>query len=151
MRILCLITLLLFCGSVLANEKDKARAAVAIEIAKLSLKSEIAATVEVKIPPCKCGCMETGQCKCKNCAERTADPDYVADCGENCKLKKTETAKMATVETVKPKQYLYQYLPQYGGYVLVEASVETTNPTPTFTSTPSGCSSCANGTCKLRR
>ena len=28
------------------------------------------------IPPCGCGCMETGQCKCKNCCERTADPTW---------------------------------------------------------------------------
>lgn len=28
------------------------------------------------IPPCGCGCMETGSCRCKNCAERTADPNY---------------------------------------------------------------------------
>lgn len=31
------------------------------------------------IPDCHCGCMETGQCKCKNCAERTADPTWKAD------------------------------------------------------------------------
>jgi len=29
--------------------------------------------------PCHCGCMETGQCKCKNCCERTADPTWKAD------------------------------------------------------------------------
>jgi hypothetical protein len=28
------------------------------------------------IPPCGCGCMEMGQCKCKNCCERTADPNW---------------------------------------------------------------------------
>lgn len=28
------------------------------------------------IPPCNCGCMETGSCKCKNCCERTADPTW---------------------------------------------------------------------------
>lgn len=28
------------------------------------------------IPPCHCGCMETGQCACKNCATRTADPTW---------------------------------------------------------------------------
>lgn len=31
------------------------------------------------IPPCRCGCMETGQCKCKNCCERTADPQWILD------------------------------------------------------------------------
>lgn len=30
------------------------------------------------IPPCGCGCMETGECRCKNCAERTADPTFRA-------------------------------------------------------------------------
>jgi hypothetical protein len=30
------------------------------------------------IPPCGCGCMQTGQCLCKNCAERTADPAWKA-------------------------------------------------------------------------
>ena len=28
------------------------------------------------IPACKCGCMETGECRCKNCCERTADPTW---------------------------------------------------------------------------
>lgn len=30
----------------------------------------------VVVPACHCGCMETGQCKCKNCCERTADPTW---------------------------------------------------------------------------
>lgn len=28
------------------------------------------------VPPCGCGCMTTGQCQCKNCCERTADPNW---------------------------------------------------------------------------
>jgi hypothetical protein len=30
------------------------------------------------VPPCNCGCMETGKCLCKNCCERTADPTWTA-------------------------------------------------------------------------
>jgi hypothetical protein len=28
------------------------------------------------IPACGCGCMQTGECNCKNCVERTADPNW---------------------------------------------------------------------------
>lgn len=30
------------------------------------------------VSPCKCGCVETGDCKCKNCNEHTADPSWKA-------------------------------------------------------------------------
>lgn len=30
----------------------------------------------VVIPPCHCGCMVTGNCKCANCCKRTADPTW---------------------------------------------------------------------------
>lgn len=29
-------------------------------------------------PPCKCGCVETGKCECKNCDTHTADPAFKA-------------------------------------------------------------------------
>jgi len=31
-----------------------------------------------KIDGCNCGCVVTGSCKCKNCNEHTADPNYTA-------------------------------------------------------------------------
>lgn len=36
------------------------------------------AKVGSAVPPCGCGCMETGSCRCKNCCERTADPNWKA-------------------------------------------------------------------------
>ncbi len=40
--------------------------------AKASVKSKLTAVCEL----CGCGCVETGQCRCKNCNEHTADPNW---------------------------------------------------------------------------
>ena len=48
-------------------------------------------TVANTIPACKCGCMETGQCRCKNCCERTADPTW-----------KPERSQATTFKNVMP-------------------------------------------------
>jgi hypothetical protein len=44
-----------------------------------------------KIPPCGCGCMKTGMCQCKNCCERTADPNW-----------KPEDSKTAAAQIARP-------------------------------------------------
>lgn len=50
------------------------------EVPTMSAPKAIAAlSTKAEIPPCGCGCMQTGQCKCENCCKRTADPQWQLD------------------------------------------------------------------------
>ncbi len=54
------------------------------------------------IPPCDCGCMETGDCGCKNCCKRTKSPAWQA----NEKAKAAAERKKAYEEFVLKMSFI---------------------------------------------
>lgn len=64
--------------------------------------------------PCNCGCMTTGNCQCKNCFERTADPTWVRNSGST------------SAATSVPAQYEYRQVCDQNGCRLVKVAKSST-------------------------
>lgn len=96
--------------------------------------------VNKMIPPCNCGCMETGKCGCKNCCERTADPTWTPEQSDTRKGAKTQ----ATLASIPTTYYLIN------GQWVPAASAQGASPNQFGVSgNPFGAAggSCANGSC----